>query len=146
MSWNALKSTEPIRNKIRNIVIPYIEKEFNPNFIKTMDRLSDLVKEQEEYIQKQVEKTYEEILVEEDKNNFIILDLKKFNKQEKVIKSNIIIYTVTRLFDTAKGIEKVHIEDIIKLCNNNIGNKFLTPNKNLKVFVKNAKVTFSRQI
>lgn len=134
------------RNKIRNIVIPYIEKEFNPNFIKTMDRLSDLVKEQEEYIQKQVEKTYEEILVEEDKNNFIILDLKKFNKQEKVIKSNIIIYTVTRLFDTAKGIEKVHIEDIIKLCNNNIGNKFLTPNKNLKVFVKNAKVTFSRQI
>ena len=134
------------RNKIRNIVIPYIEKEFNPNFIKTMDRLSDLVKEQEEYIQKQVEKTYEEILIEEDKNNFIILDLKKFNKQEKVIKSNIIIYTVTRLFDTAKGIEKVHIEDIIKLCNNNIGNKFLTPNKNLKVFVKNAKVTFSRQI
>ena len=28
------------RNKIRNIVIPYIKKEFNPNIINTMDRLS----------------------------------------------------------------------------------------------------------
>ena len=24
--------------------------------------------------------------------------------------------------------------DIIKLCNNNVGNKFLTPNKNIKFF------------
>ena len=34
-----------------------------------------------------------------------------------------------------KGIEKTHIEDIIKLCEKNIGNKYLTPNKNIKVFL-----------
>ena len=39
-------------------------------------------------------------------------------------------------------IEKIHIEDIIKLCNNNIGNKYLTPNKNLKVLVKNKRIFF----
>ena len=32
--------------------------------------------------------------------------------------------------------EKIHIEDIIKLCEKNIGNKYLTPNKNIKVLVK----------
>ena len=56
------------RNKIRNIVIPYIEKEFNPNIIKTIDRLSELVTEQEAYIETQVEKVYQEILIEENKN------------------------------------------------------------------------------
>ena len=138
------------RNKIRNIVIPYIKKEFNPNIIETMDRLSILVIEQEEYIQNQVKKIYKELLLEENlqkdkEKDYIVLDLKKFNNQEKVIKSNIIIYTITRLFNTAKGIERIHIEDIIKLCGNNIGNKFLTPNKNLKVLVKNGKIKFFKE-
>ena len=133
------------RNKIRNIVIPYIEKEFNPNIIKTMDRLSELVTEQEEYIQKQVKDIYQKMLIKENEKQMIILDLKIFNQQEKVIKSNIILYTITRLCNSAKGIEKIHVEDIIKLCNNNIGNKFLMPNKHIKVFIKNNKVTFSKE-
>ncbi len=132
------------RNKIRNIVIPYIEKEFNPNIIKTLNRLSQIMCEEQEYIQKQVEKAYNEIVLEENKNE-VVLDLKKFNMQEKVIKSNIIIYTITRLFEIANGIEAIHIEDIIKLCENNIGNKYLTPNKNLKIFVKNGKIKISKE-
>ena len=164
------------RNKIRNIVIPYIQQEFNPNIIETMDRLSNLVTEQEVYIKKQTKIVYEKILLEEnipfhqnlkskeneeeqisEKRNeemfqntndkeYIVLDLKGFNKQEKVIKSNLILYTITRLFHTTQGIEKIHIEDIIKLCTNNIGNKFLMPNKHLKVFIKNGKIKFSKEI
>ena len=131
------------RNKIRNIVIPYIKKEFNYNIIETINRLSTLITEEEEYIEKQVKNIYSKILLEE-KQDEIILDLKQFNAQENVIKSRIILYTITRLFGSSKGIEKVHIEDILKLCNNNIGNKYLTPNKNLKIFIKKHKIYISR--
>ena len=31
------------RNKIRNVVIPYIKKEFNPNIIETLNRLSEVI-------------------------------------------------------------------------------------------------------
>ena len=41
---------------------------------------------------------------------------------------------------STQRIEKIHIEDIIKLCSNNVGNKFLTPNKNIKVLVKDKKI------
>ena len=129
------------RNKIRNIVLPYIKKEFNPNIIQTIDRLSNLVKEEDQYLKKQVEKIYTEIKEKEQKEE-IILNLKKFNSQEKVIKSRLIIYTITRIFGNSKGIEQIHIEDIIKLCSNNIGNKYLTPNKNLKILVKNGQIHF----
>ena len=132
------------RNKVRNEVIPYIKQEFNPNIIKTLDRLSELVKEEDTYVEKQVEKAYQEIFIEGN-NEEIILNLKKFNNYEKVIKSRIVLYTITRLFGSSKGIEKIHIDDILKLCKNNIGNKFLTPNKNLKVLVKNHKIYFSKQ-
>ena len=132
------------RNKIRNIVIPYIKQEFNPNIIETLDRLSDLVKEEELYITKQVEKIYREICISESKSK-IILSLKQFNYQDKVIKSKILIYTITKIFGDSKGIEKIHIEDLIKLCSNNIGNKYLMPNKNLKVLVKNGQIYFIDQ-
>ena len=132
------------RNKIRNIVIPYVKKEFNPNIIETLNRLSELVTDEENYIEKQVESTYKKILLEEDEKE-IILDLKLFNNEEKVIKSRIILYTITRLFGTSKEIAKVHIEDIIKLCSNNIGNKYLTPNKNIKILIKNHKIYFMKE-
>lgn len=140
------------RNKIRNVVIPYIKDEFNPNIIETISRLSTLIKEENDYIDNQVKIVYKKILIEEIAENekitnpimsAITLDLKSFNTQEKVIKSRLVLYTINRLFGTTQGIEKIHIEDIIKLCQNNIGNKYLTPNKSLKVFVKNGKVQFS---
>ena len=131
------------RNKVRNVVIPYIKEEFNPNIVETLNRLSSLVAEEDEYMQIQTKKAYKDILLKEE-NEEIVLDLKKFNNYEKVIKSRLVLYTVTKLFNTTKGIEKIHIEDILKLCKNNIGNKFLTPNKNLKVLVKNHKIYFSK--
>lgn len=136
---------EYTRNKIRNIVIPYIKKEFNPNIINTLERLSNLVKDEEKYIEKIVLNEYKNTVVEE-KDKEIILDLRKFNIQEKVIKSRLILYTITRLFGTSQGIEKIHIEDIIKLCDNNIGNKYLIPNKKIKILVKNHKIYFLSQI
>ena len=75
-------------------------------------------------------------------NKQIVLNLKKFNNLELVIKRRVIIYTISELLGNSSGIEKIHLEDIIKLCENNIGNKFLTPNKNIKVLVKAGKVTF----
>lgn len=135
------------RNRIRNVVIPYLQKEFNSNIVETIDRLSKLIREEEEYIEKQVILAYEQVLKKEEiQGEQIILDLKQFNKQEKVIKARLILYTIKRLLGSSEGIEKIHIEDIIKLCQKNIGNKFLTPNKKIKILVKNHQIYFVNQI
>ena len=84
-------------------------------------------------------------MIEGNFNCLFFIILKKFNKLEKVIKSRLVLYTIMSIFGTTKGIEKVHVDDIIKLCDNNIGNKYLTPNKNIKVFVKDHKIYFLDQ-
>lgn len=127
------------RNKIRNIVIPYIQKEFNPNLIETMDRLSHVATDESDYIEIQTQKVYKKLLVEKTEKQ-IVLRLKEFNEQDKVIKNRIILSAIKQLMGSTQRIEKIHIEDIIKLCNNNVGNKFLMPNKNIKVLVKDKKI------
>lgn len=198
------------RNKIRNLLIPYIKKEFNPNIIETLNRLAVLARQDATYFNKIVKESYADILLYENINNndinnvnenlekyivkeekitrnieqklnnskiltdkievtkldnikaeekveknninieiekkskHIILDLKKFNKLEYVIKSRVLLYSINKLLGTTKGIEKINIEDMIKLCEKNIGNKYLIPNKNVKIFVKKGKIFFTK--
>lgn len=198
------------RNKIRNLLIPYIKKEFNPNIIETLNRLAVLARQDATYFNKIVKESYADILLYENINNndinnvnenlekyivkeekitrnieqklnnskiltdkievtkldnikaeekveknninieiekkskHIILDLKKFNKLEYVIKSRVLLDSINKLLGTTKGIEKINIEDMIKLCEKNIGNKYLIPNKNVKIFVKKGKIFFTK--
>lgn len=147
------------RNKIRNVVIPYIKDEFNPNIIKTINRLSEVATEENEYLDKITEEIFKDILIKPQdivgvapqgdppcggiaQSKTITLDLKKFNNLELVIKRRIILYTINKLLSSIVGIEKINIDDIIKLCSKNIGNKYLMPIKNLKVLVKKGKIFF----
>ncbi len=156
------------RNKIRNLLIPFIKKEFNPNIIEALNRLADLARQDSAYFNKAVQEEYNNLLIEEnieekrmentedneisiknineEKNSKkeIVLDLKKFNKLEYVIKSRVLLYTINRILGTTKGIEKTNVEDMIKLCEKNIGNKYLIPNKNVKIFVKKGKIFLSK--
>ena len=130
------------RNKIRNLLIPYLQKEFNPNIIEGLNRLSSLASEEEQFINKIVENEYEKVLISGDNEEKVIFDLKKFNQLDNVIKSRLIIYTIGKVYGKVNGIEKIHIDDIIKLCNNNIGNKYLTPKKGIKIYVHKGKIFF----
>ena len=151
------------RNKVRNIVIPFIKKEFNPNINETVLRLSNLISEESDYLYNETKKAYKDVLVGENIDNEVynelnkyrinsaenenlkmVLDLKKFNCLDNVIQKRIILYSIEKIFGTTRGIEKIHIDDIIKMCNKAEGNKYLTPNKYLKFLVKNNKIVIYR--
>ena len=132
------------RNKIRNICIPYIKNEFNQNIVKTINRLAEIVTEEDEYLQNQTEKIYHELCEKENKT-LIVLNLKKFNQEHLVIKRRILLYTINKVLGNTNGIEKKNIEDVLRLCKRNIGNKYLYPNKNIKIAIQNKKIFFTRE-
>lgn len=127
------------RNEIRNELIPYLKK-LNPNIIQNLSNLSKIINDENKYINKQVENIYNKISSEN--KNKIELDLNKFNELNITIKQNIIIYVINKLNGNVNNIQKVNIDDIIKICSRNIGNKYITPNKNLKILIKNKKIIF----
>ena len=129
------------RNKIRNIVLPYVKKEFNSNIVETLNRLSLVATEEDEYIKKQVVESYNRIKIEENFGQ-IVLNLKEFNLKDILIRKKILIYTISKVLGNSQNIEKVNVEDIIKMCEKNIGNKYIMPNKNIKVLVNKGKIFF----
>ncbi len=131
------------RNKIRNLLIPELKENYNPNIISGINKLSRIVLKEEEYINKILLETYNEILLQKEDNK-ITINLRKFNKLDEYIKERLIIYIIAKLFGDARGIENIHVFDIVKLCEKNVGNKYLTPNKNLKIFVKSGEVSYEK--
>ena len=133
------------RNKIRNVVIPYIKNEFNPNIINTMDRLSSIIEEENRYLEKITIDVFEKVKIKEKKGH-LVLKLKEFNKQDIVIKKRLILYAINKTIGNVQNIEKVNINDIIKLCEKNIGNKYLMPNKNIKILVNKNQIFFEGKL
>ena len=86
------------RNKIRNLLIPYIEKEFNPNIIEGLNRLSYIAKQENNYFENVTESAFLEIYEKKESNEEqIVLNLKRFNSLEIVIKNRIVLYTINKL-------------------------------------------------
>ena len=136
------------RNKIRNILIPSIKEEFNPNIINALNKLANVAREESNYIQSIAEQELNDNLIisQDVKNKILILDLKKFNVLDNVIKNRVVLSAIKFVLGSIQGIEKIHVDDIIKLCEKNVGNKFLTPNQFIKVEVKSGKIIFSKNI
>ena len=128
------------RNIIRNEILP-IMKKINPNVIDSLSRTSKIIKEENEFIKNTVENTFNSI------NHIsvgeISYSINDFNKLSKTIKENLILYTIEKLVGDTKNIEKTNVEDIIKLAEKNIGNKYMELNKNLKIFIENKKIFFT---
>lgn len=138
------------RNKIRNIVIPLLKKEFNPNIVDGINKLSQIAEEEQNYIEVQANKAYKICLEQESQSsnneiNKIILNVKNLNEQDIVIRKKVILMAISKLFGSTKNIEKIHLEDIIKLAQKNVGNKYLLPNKNLKVYINSGKLEFTNE-
>ena len=142
------------RNKIRNLLIPELKEKFNPNIVNAINKLSDIATQEEQFVDNYIEKIIKEKLkVSEDENllsdlkidsfeDCFIINLREFNKLDDFSKSKVIIKIIQIVIGSTQGIEKVNVEEIVRLCSKNIGNKYLTPNKNLKVYVNKGKAVF----
>ncbi len=132
------------RNKVRLELLPYIEKNINSNVIMNINRMAEILSAEEEFIEKQVNIAYEECAIKESDEK-VVCNLRKFNKLDNVIKKRIIKKCIVNSLGNATNIEKVHIDDILKLCENNVGGKYLTPNKYIKITVNKGKAYYEKQ-
>lgn len=77
---------------------------------------------------KKVSEKTKEHQAENKSINTISFNLSDFNRQSKAIQSELLVITITKLNNEFKNIESQNIEDIIKIANNQIGNKQITFN------------------
>ncbi len=102
------------RNKIRNHLIPYIEENFNANWISTISQTARIIRDEDEYLGS-IANTYKNQCVSVNDMNDYLIDLDKFRPLDSVIKKRIIRKVLVDMEVGLKDFEHKHIESIIKL-------------------------------
>lgn len=85
------------RNRIRNEIIPFLEK-YNPKIKKQLFKMADIIQKEEEFLKKYTEKIAEDILKEEGEK--IIVDVEKFKKLDIAIQRRISGYIYRKIKKT----------------------------------------------
>lgn len=112
------------RNSIRNELIPFIKKEYNPDFNKTIFRMTEILADQEEIIEHITEKSLDQILIENSADRYTI-NKADFNKLESAIRKNIIRFIINKILGTLDGFESSHMEQFINTALRPTGKKMI---------------------
>lgn len=113
------------RNKIRLEMIPYIEKNFNPDIIQALNRLSHTIKNDNDYItQVSLEKFRRYCKKEENK---VIINEEIFMEHDALL-TRVIRMALKEVSGSLYNFEKDHIYDIINIQRGSTGKIIMLPN------------------
>lgn len=98
------------RNKIRNMLIPYIEQNFNENIIETVNRLGKIASEDRDFLKREAEKEYDRALCKSGHG----LDCKHLRHLHKAIRLRVYTHGLEKIGLT-QNITFAHAEAIDSL-------------------------------
>ena len=112
------KETVYTRNKIRLKLIKEIDDMFNVNITRKINQMSDLVREDNDYLEYTAKQVFSNCL--EDRNSReICLNIKKIRKHHKAIIKRVLRLSIGEIKNDINSIENKHIESICGLIDSN---------------------------
>ena len=112
------------RNKVRLDLIPYMKENFNPDIINTLNRLSDILKVDNDYLENISSEKYKKHCVIDEQ--MVIIGKSAFLEHLSII-SRIIRSALLQVNHNLYNFEKIHISNIIELQKHNTGKNIMLP-------------------
>lgn len=154
LEYNVLQNLNPcidktnfenvyVRNKIRNLLIPTLQNEYNENIINNIIRMKTILQKDEDFLRKYTKNVVKESIID---NNITSVRFNYSNilKEHESIKYRAIREIIELKMNNLDGIENIHVMDILKLLENNIkGKKYIIGNKfTIEVVKKNTAIIY----
>ena len=123
------------RNKIRLNLIPYIENEFTPNLKETLSRMSNIIREDSDYLEKEAEKFFRKEAVFLS-GNIVKIDTLDIEHLHNSMKKRLVRLCIHHCLKNLEGIESIHIDDVLSLMKSGRNETVLNLPKGLLVYKK----------
>ncbi|MBW2569266.1 MAG: tRNA lysidine(34) synthetase TilS [Deltaproteobacteria bacterium] len=107
-------NTKYLRNRIRHNLIPSLKESYNPEIIKTLNRLASIIRIEEEWIEEIIEPVFKKTVLD-TKNDKITLSVPTINKTHIAARRRIIRRAIAIIKGDLRRITFTHIDSIITL-------------------------------
>lgn len=132
------------RNKIRLDLLPYMKDNFNSNVIESIVRMSNSLKSDNDYIEKEAEAKFREVSNMKEKG-FVEINLDDFVCLHDAIKVRVLRNSIKHILGDTNFVDQRHIEDIMSLEDNSKVNKMLTLPRNIFVYRKKDSIILTNE-
>lgn len=132
------------RNKIRLDLLPYMKDNFNSNVIESIVRMSNSLKSDNDYIEKEAEAKFREVSNIKEKG-FVEINLDDFVCLHNAIKVRVLRNSIKHILGDTNFVDQRHIEDIMSLEDNSKVNKMLTLPRNIFVYRKKDSIILTNE-
>jgi len=109
------------RNKVRNLVFPFIEKNLSSDLTANLNRLSYIVKDDNDFLTDETNQHYIKCRTENG------INLEQFNNLHDAIKRRIIRILYENSTGNAQNLEFVHIESVLTICKKDMNKSINLP-------------------
>lgn len=118
-----------LRNKVRNVLVPLIEDEYNSNFSNNIIRMKEVLSKEENFLEEYTNNILSDCILE-NKNDKIIFKTKIITNCHIAISYRCIREILNIKLGNLIEISNIHVNDIYKLFKNNVkGKKYIIGNK-----------------
>ena len=131
------------RNKIRLELIPYIKENFNTNIESTISSMTDILSEDNDFIEGYADEIYNKISIK--KENKVLIDIDDINRLHDSIKKRVIRKAINDVKGDLISIESKHIDIIMSIIDRAETGIAIDLPKNLKAKVEYGKLIIIRQ-
>ncbi len=140
-----LTNLEPVfvRNRIRLELLPYLAKHFNPNIMMALTRFSDLVKEENDYLESQAGYIFAQIA--ESGPDRIIYKQADLLKQHTALQRRLIRIGIEKLSKGLQSFEFKHVEGVLALLEQSTGAALMLP-KGLKAYISYGRLILAKDV
>jgi tRNA(Ile)-lysidine synthase len=133
------------RNRIRNELIPYLEKNFNPNLIKTLNHLGEIFAENEQFLKFHANESFDTLVVYRKKNK-IILDINHFLNYFIILRKYIIFRVFEELSINRNLLNFDKLSKILKLISNKEIGKQITFDKDWGLYIDHDGIVIKKNV
>lgn len=114
-----------LRNKIKNKLIPALEKEFNPSIIRTLCRSSQIFRSEDNYISEMAQQEFNKLVLKISSKE-LILDAGRFLSLHNALRRRIILDALYKFLDSKRQVPQNIIENILQVIESNISGKYIS--------------------
>lgn len=127
------------RNKIRNDIIPYLQK-FNPDIITGLNKLGNIVRYEEEFIEEYINEEYGKIKIAD--NGKVILDKEKFIDLKLGLQRRILRKAVSEFCGSLKNVSFNTADNAISIIKNSRNGNIVKIITNVKIIINYNRLEF----
>ncbi len=132
------------RNRIRHRLLPFLEQEFNPRTVDILNQLSDIARQENDYLEAECARIWSLVLQEEDQNT-LCLDAEQLKKLHPALQRRLLLQAL-ELTGGEGGWSLGDVERARALLEKDGSNKQLHPGKGITVRKSYRSLVFQKQV